>query len=125
MSYRAQVEALVREIFRRTGHWLPDSLAIAPVLHTMTLTAVFAQGSAVVGGGEDVAHALQSATQTAGAKWVADGGAATHTVIILTGALLASPALVAQVFPCNAHRSPSASLAWHCTTCAGVDCSAS
>ena len=95
-----QVEALVREIFRRTGHSFPDSMAIAgtPVLG-MTLTAVFAPGVSAVGGGEDVAKALRVTMEAAGAQWVGDGGAATYTIVILTGALLTSPVLAKQVCP--------------------------
>ena len=65
----------------------------------MTLTAVFAPGTAAVGGGEDVAKALRVTMEAAGANWVDAGDAHTygHTIVILTGALLASPALVKQV----------------------------
>ena len=92
------MEALVREIFHRTGHWLPQSKVIedTPVLG-MTLTAVFAPGGSAVGGGEDVAKALRLTTEASGVKWVDNTAATTCTIIILTGALLASPALAKQV----------------------------
>ena len=73
----------------------------------MTLTAVFAPGVSAVGGGEDVAKVIQVATEAAGVKWLSAGQkTATHTIIILTGALLASPSLAKQVCPCPA-TSPS------------------
>ena len=93
----------MREIFRRSGHLLPDTMATTSTATSgMTLTAVFAPGVSVAGGGEDVAKALQAATVAAGAKWTYQGETATHTIIILTGALLASPVLAKQVWPCNA-----------------------
>ena len=88
----------MREIFRRSGHSLPDSAATANTATSgMTLTAVFAPGVSAVGGGEDVAKVIQVATEAAGVKWLSAGQTATHTIIILTGALLASPALAKQV----------------------------
>lgn len=94
-----EVEALAREIIRRSGHKLPDDPSATPLsgVSSMTLTAIFAPGPATVGGGEDVAKALQTAVEGAGAKWTVAGAAATHTVIILTGGLLQSPALANQV----------------------------
>lgn len=101
------MEALAREIFRRTGHYLPDStnMADTPVID-MTLTAVFAPGVSDVGGGEDVAKALQIATEAAGTKWVVNGATAKYTIIILTGALLQSPARASQVYLFNILPAP-------------------
>ena len=97
----------MREIFRRTGHLLPDSVPLAnTAISGMTLTAVFAPGGSTMNGGEDVAKALQVATEAAGAKWIFGGETATHTIVILTGALLASPALAKQVCPCKPSPPP-------------------
>ena len=97
----------MREIFRRTGHLLPDSAVMAKrSILGMTLTAVFAPGAFAVGGGEDIAKALQVVTEAVGAKWVVEAATTTHTIIILTGALLASPALAKQVFPFDSCPSP-------------------
>ena len=88
----------MREIFRRIGHSLPNPTAVAEAsVSGITLTAVFAPGEAAVGGGEDVAEVLRIATEATRAKWVVAGDAATHTIIILTGALLATPDLAKQV----------------------------
>lgn len=92
------MEALVREIFRRTGCSLPDSTGTADTFVSgVTLTAVFAPGGPSVGGGEDVAQELQSTVEDSGGKWVAAGAKGVYTVIILTGALLTSPTLAKQV----------------------------
>ena len=94
----AQVEALVREVFRRTGHLLPQSKVMEDTpVSGRTLTAVFAPGGSAVGGGADVAKALRLTTEALGVKWVDNASATTFTIIILTGALLASPALTKQV----------------------------
>ena len=94
-----EVEALVREIFRRIDHRMPDDAPLVrlPGIATMTLACLFAPGVPAAGGGEDMANALQAAVEAAGAKWSVDSATATHIIILLTGGLLATPALASQV----------------------------
>jgi len=99
-----EVEALVREIFHRTGHQLPQSTVTEHTPSDMTLTTVFAPGGSAVGGGEDVVKELRETTKGLGVKWVDNATATTFTIIILTGALLKSPALAKQVSTVLTHK---------------------
>ena len=98
-----EVDALVREIFRRIDHKLPDdaSLDRLSCVGDMTLAAVFAPGVPADGGGEDMAKALRATVEAAGAKWSVDCTTATHIIIVLTGGLLGTPTVASQVCGCS------------------------